>query len=767
MRKTIFTLLLIMLLISQGHAQKSITGDIWLHMLTTGQPAATKYLGDQLNGSGTWYINFEVGQATWYQTDAGIGLSNTDPSTWTWRTANWYENGLGSNKHVQSDFGDFRFSQTGTWYLNGRAKGEAGDAFHYANTDSWGHATTFSPIYYFTVNALNNPSGQSATPSASSPQINLVWTKDAENHNVMIVRKKSTQAWTEPTQGTTYTAGNTIGSGVVVYNNNGTSCTDDGLASSTAYDYKFYSENFGYYSTGVTCSATTATAAFNSFRSVNNGDWNDVSIWESSNNGTEWFPATEAPTSRANSVVISHIISVIYPEAAANLTLNTGTILTINSTASLEVLGTFINNVGMNGLIIKSDATSSGSLLENSGVAAKVERCFTGNTIDWHLVSSPVAGATANVFYNMFMQSFDEPSNSYSWITDAATPLNVMDGYGLYSNLANVNTVTFAGSLNSGTKTKGYTASNLGWNLMGNPFPSCIDWEMVSIPAGLSNEVHYISANDGNDLSYVKGIGGSGSEFIAPMQGFFVRANTSGTFSLGLAQRSIYGANNFYKSSNPELVVLQASSNNYSDEAWIHFNPLAGEEHDGEYDAYKRISTVSNPQLPQIFSYTPMGVALSVNGMPQTSVVPVGFTSGEASTFTIAAVEKGSFASLVLEDIKTNQFTDLLKGSYTFSFTPGDVEQRFMLHFGFTGMPETLNTESGIYSNQNKVFVDMQNAVKGDINIYNITGQLVSSKPASQGINTFELYNTGNYIVKVITNGSTRVKKVFVQQENK
>lgn len=763
MKKIIITLLLIVFLFSQGYSQKSTTGDIWLHMITTGQPAATKYLGDQLNGSGTWFINFEVGQVAWSQTDAGIGLSNTDPSAWTWRTANWYANGGGSNKMVQSDFGDFRFSQTGDWYLNGRAKGDAGDPFHYANTTSWGHSTTFGPIYYFSVVALNNPSGQSATPNLASPQINLAWTKDAENHNVMIVRKTSAQAWTEPTQGTTYTAGNTIGSGVVVYNSGGTSYLDAGLATSATYDYKFYSENYGYYSSGVTSSATTATGASNSFRSVSNGDWDNVAVWESSNNGTEWVPATEVPTSRANSVVISHIINVIYPETAANLTLNTGTVLTINSTASLEVLGTCVNNVGINGLIIKSDGADAGALVENSGVAATVERSFTGNTFDWHLVSSPVAGATANVFYGMYMQSFDEPSNSYSWITNASTPLNVMEGYGLFSDLANANTVTFTGMLNAGTKTRGYTALNLGWNLMGNPFPSSVNWDEVTIPSGLSSEVHYIKASNGNDLSYVKGIGGTGSNYIPPMQGFFVKTITTGTLTLGLAQRSVHGADNFYKASNPDLVVLQASGTNYSDEAWIHFNPLAGEEHDGVYDAYKRISTASNPQLPQIFSYTPSGVALSVNGMPHTSEVPVGFTSGEASSFTIAAVETGSFASLVLEDSKTNQFTDLRSDSYTFSYMPGDTEQRFMLHFMFTGVPEPLNDIIGIYSNQNSVFVDLQSEANGDIYIYNITGQLVSSKSAARGINTFALNTAGNYIVKIITNGSTSVKKVFVQ----
>lgn len=238
-------------------------GDIWLHMLTTGQPASTRYLGDQLNPSGSWYIQFEVGQISWYQTDAGIGSDYMEPSTWTWRTANWFANGTGSNKQVQSDFGDFRFTQVGSWYFAGRAKGDPGDPFHYANSNAWGNAATLEPIYYFQVDAINVVNTQNAIQNSINPstQIDLSWDKNAQSHNVMIVRKKVYESWTEPTQGTAYTAGNTIGSGVVVYNSSGISYTNTDLASSTDYDYKFYSVNNNYYSDGVTASIYTAFAS--------------------------------------------------------------------------------------------------------------------------------------------------------------------------------------------------------------------------------------------------------------------------------------------------------------------------------------------------------------------------------------------------------------------------------------------------------------------------------------------------------------------------
>ncbi|MCX7002623.1 MAG: metallophosphoesterase, partial [bacterium] len=106
---------------------------------------------------------------------------------------------------------------------------------------------------------IADPSNQSAVTSSANPfsQIDVAWSRNAQNHNVMVVRKKSTEAWTEPAPGTPYTAGATIGSGVVVYNGNGVAYTDSGLSPTTTYDYKFYSETNSYYSAGVTAQAST------------------------------------------------------------------------------------------------------------------------------------------------------------------------------------------------------------------------------------------------------------------------------------------------------------------------------------------------------------------------------------------------------------------------------------------------------------------------------------------------------------------------------
>ncbi|PKP51674.1 MAG: hypothetical protein CVT92_12160 [Bacteroidetes bacterium HGW-Bacteroidetes-1] len=69
----------------------------------------------------------------------------------------------------------------------------------------------------------------------------------------------------------------------------------------------------------------------------------------------------------------------------------------IESGETLTVYGTLTNNAGITGLIMKSDASGTASLMHNTAnVSATFERYmndadWTDWTDGWHFVSSPVA----------------------------------------------------------------------------------------------------------------------------------------------------------------------------------------------------------------------------------------------------------------------------------------------------------------------------------------------------------------------------------------
>ena len=136
-----------------------------------------------------------------------------------------------------------------------------------------------------------------------------------------------------------------------------------------------------------------------------------------------------------------------------------------------------------------------------------------------------------------------------------------------------------------------------GWNLLGNPFSSAIDWDYISstgLGDGMDNALYYYE-NDKQRYRYYINIDGtsigSGKRYIPAMQGFMVHAKITGTQTVTISPdaRTHSGQNFFYKSTNaiPGSLSLLVMSNGYEDEAFIHFNQGATSAFDGDFDAYK------------------------------------------------------------------------------------------------------------------------------------------------------------------------------------
>lgn len=124
---------------------------------------------------------------------------------------------------------------------------------------STGWAATISCV----TGLVMNPVTFTATPFSTS-QINLAWTKNASNHDVMIVQSPNALFGT-PADGTVYPSGSSIpGGGTVIYNGSLTSYQHTSLNPATTYYYKAYSYNSSVtYSTGMTASAATLCGTLN------------------------------------------------------------------------------------------------------------------------------------------------------------------------------------------------------------------------------------------------------------------------------------------------------------------------------------------------------------------------------------------------------------------------------------------------------------------------------------------------------------------------
>jgi len=794
--KTISLFILVFVLIVKGYSQ------IWVNPLTTGRPinATPIYLGDNLSAS--WYFNFEIGQTNWNSTNVGVGQNPDGITGWSWADAFWYEDGTYPNKRVRREIGNFQFTATGTWYAVGRAKASPGDAFAYADESGWTNntsltaSTSIGSCPYFTVTALNNPSNQVATRNSSNPatSVDLSWAKDDQSHNVMIVRKLSTDSWTEPTQGSA--VGGTIGAGVVVYNGPLTFFINEGLSTGLIYDYKFYSVNNNYYSAGVTAQVTTGSAATDHFRSLGTGNWNSSNSWQSSMNGTSWISATQYPASTSNSVDIlnTHTITVTSPETANNLTIITGGILIINPTKSLTVTGTLTNSAGNSGLVIKSDASGTGSLIHNSdNVPATVERYINGNStltsMIYHQVSIPLTSAsspTSNLFLGSYLFDFlENGGSSGTWNSlgnSTSSSLNVDKGYLIYYPGTSV-TYSFAGNLRNGSVTPvtpaiSFTDGTHGYNLIPNPFPSAIDWDAVS---GWSlnhvDDAIYVwnsGASIANYGSYVGSTTTNGvTNFIPVGQAFFVRTNAaSPSISMNNNVR-VHNSKAFMKTgtvSNPYELHFFAQADSIKDELAIRFASDVTENFDSHADAYK---FYGYPETPQVKSVTPDGKRLSINSLPFTTgdaIVPLEFSLNATTDVTFTATGMESFYEgipIYLEDHLLNKVVDLRTDPvYTFSHTAGSAGNRFLIRFmGVTGTPEHATTDGNAFISNGHLYVDVPSMSRSEatISIYDMLGRQFSSRKIMlSGITELPAPAPGVYVVKILAGNKSFERKIVV-----
>ena len=441
----------------------------------------------------------------------------------------------------------------------------------------------------------------------------------------------------------------------------------------------------------------------------------------------------------------------------ANLIINSNSSLTLGSAATpayLTVSGTLANNSGDDGLVIPSGS----SLIESSAAAATVSRAIPGS--EWHLISAPTSNAKAGMFDGMYLQKHTESTNLYTDISSVDENITPARGYALWADAGF--TATYAGPLNAGDESFASTHAGEGWNLIGNPYPSSIDWDLAYAPnSSKIDAAIYMHVNASTWASYLSGIQVNvATRFISPEQGFFVKANAGGTITFTNEMR-VHNATTFFKNAEvvPNLIRLEVSGNGYKDEAVFRFLEEASAEFDGQYDAHKLFGDV--PEAPQI--YTLGSTELSINSMPVTLVVPVGVKAGTSGTFVIAATEVNDMQFATLEDTRTGIFTDLSQKSYAFSFTAGEDEMRFRLHFSALGIPDEKPSEIIVYSQAKKVFVKQGENRQGDIFIYNLSGQKIRSKLSASGLNEFGLQSTGIYIVKVISKDVTCIKKVYVE----
>lgn len=504
--------------------------------------------------------------------------------------------------------------------------------------------------------------------------------------------------------------------------------------------------------------------AYNVWTGALSTDWHNAGNWSSG-----IIPGATAQ------VIVP--VTVNQPEIAAlaeieTLRINDGAVVTIQPNGSLTVAGTIDNLHGANGLIINTNNNLSGSILHfNAGVSGTYRRYVKGAPEAWHTFSAPVTGQTiGGVFtptggsgaygdgtrYDLYV--WHEPDTS--WVYHLNTLLyptwaqihpnsSFSPGKGYLASYLDPNpTLPFVGELTQGALSipltkSGTTAAEFGYVLVGNPYPSSIDWK-ASQGWGRADLEQNAGGYDlwiWNDTAYNYGVYNSASpidqgtlgvsRYIPPAQGFFVRAAQTGTLSMNNDVRNHQVAANWLKKekfSGVFRVSVSTGKQTGSDEVLLIFNDTIQQQ-----GSLKRFTM--EPGAPSL--YLPSGQnSFSIRRLSNPTahpVIPVGFKCGKEGSHLLSVdFQAEDYDTVILIDLKAGVYQDLKSNPwYSFTASPKDDPGRFVVQFVSGCFPNPHNPlPASLYTFEQSLFVDLR--LLPETNTYNVLlfsldGKLVTS----------------------------------------
>lgn len=240
------------------------------------------------------------------------------------------------------------------------------------------------------------------------------------------------------------------------------------------------------------------------------------------------------------------------------------------------------------------------------------------------------------------------------------------------------------------TFTSSGNVANDGWNLVGNPFPSTIDWNSSAWQkSNLDGSIYITDNSDGSGTSMFRSYNGTtgvngGDRYIAMGQAFYVKA--SGSNPVLTLTENVKAAGmqpNFFRSA-PLTNILRATLVNESrrDEMVVHFREDASEKFDSHADAWKLMNGTVN-----IYSISD-DKKLAINSLGAlgcNTELQLGISQVNPGTYKLEFSEFESFDSQVqikLTDSYTNAVIDVRKGAYSFTVSTDPAsfgENRFKL----------------------------------------------------------------------------------------
>lgn len=539
--------------------------------------------------------------------------------------------------------------------------------------------------------------------------------------------------------------------------NGGDSDLDFGTQTNApASTYTYITPSYGTYEFTESDVTNGAVLGGEVDNTIDDGAWGAASNWSQGVVPNSWHNVTVSVPTGRGTVTISEdaVADDVTIENGGQLTLNLGYTLDVDNDFTIESGGSYIED----GTLTVGGTKSAERYIEAATWTAPLD--------GWHLLSSPVASQSISGSFvpasggDYDFYRWNEPTQTWENQKNPAHSFtNFVKGKGYLVAYQDSDTKVFTGSFNKSNENRAITdqgsGSSAGFNLLGNPFPSAIeygDWGDNAAIAKVWNEA---------TAGYIDVAAGG---IIPAMNGFMVESEAAtGSVTIPASART-HDATAWYKSGEERILLIAKDMDNgiLAQQSVIKFNESATEGYDPEFDGRFLWG-----YAPGFYSYADETM-MSTNNMPWSSdlVIPFRFETNGSTSFMIELAETLEGQDVYLKDLKTDAVVKISEsGTYAFTSEQGDDPARFELLFNTVGIDDNLALDAAlVFSNDDQITVAN---VKGETQmaVLNLQGQaLYETEFNSNGFTTVNVdLPTGIYLVRLYNNGEAKTSKVIVK----
>jgi len=547
-------------------------------------------------------------------------------------------------------------------------------------------------------------------------------------------------------------------------------------------------------------------------------------VWREKDNVIGW--SNGIPNANQNTYIYEpYVTNTDGSFIAKNLTISNNGSLTVSPNTVITA-DQYINNNTPDKFVVESNANlMQSSELTNTG-SITVNRVANMAKMHYTFWSSPVSnqnlysfsdgglvgGTPKNRFY-VYNESNDYfvitgLNDAYTFRIGQGYAIRGKDSYNADFNSPAPYTFTFTGLPNNGNlayQNLKWTNADHGFNLVGNPYPSNLDFDALY---DANSSLIYGTAFFWTNQQYIPGQ--QGSDYAGSNYAIYNRSGgVPSTFQDGVSSpiptqyikvgqgflvQSMVGSNNqplqfnnSMRSYSPSSIFFnkQQDQKASKDRFWLNLkspsninNTILVSYVPGATDGYERLYDADLIVLGSDAFYSINGSAkLAIQGrrypLNTNDIVTLGTKYYETGDYTITLGEKeGLFNSgqaVYLKDKKLNQIVNLTEqGSYRFAASKGIDETRFEIIYqdlsSFETAGKNVGTVSVIKDESELIVIDTKENITA-VDVFDASGKLIASLSGNKSkevkLSTVGFVK-GVYILKITSEKGTTTKKVIL-----